>query len=93
LRQFNLKIEPGKYEFLKTERDYLGHVKSGGVKPGPEKVKTISNSLTLTNITDVKSFLGLAGYYCKFIPQFNKVAKPLTDFLRKEKSGNGTQNK
>ena len=41
LRQFNLKIEPDKCEFLKTEVNYLGHVTSEGVRPDPEKVKAI----------------------------------------------------
>ena len=78
LRQFNLKIEPDKCEFFKTELNYLGHVvTSEGVKPDPQKVKAISDFPTPRNATDVKSYLGLAGYYRKFIPQFSKIAKPL----------------
>jgi len=69
LRHFNLKNEPGKCEFLKTELNYLGYVvTSEGVKPDPEKVKAIKNFPIPKNKTDVKSFLGLTGYYCKFIP-------------------------
>ena len=86
LRQFNLKIEPDKCEFLKTELKYLGHVVTGeGVKPDPEKVKAVIDFPTPQNTTDVKSFLGLAGYYRKFIPQFSKIAKPLTDLLKKDR--------
>ena len=85
LRQFNLKIEPDKCEFLKTELNYLGHVvTSEGVKPDPQKVKAIKEFPTPKNTTDVKSFLGLAGYYRKFIPQFSKMAKPLNDLLKKD---------
>jgi hypothetical protein len=63
LRQFNLKIEPDKCEFLKTELTYLGHVvTSEGLKPDPQKVKAIKDFPTPKNTTDVKSFLGLAGY-------------------------------
>ena len=84
LRQFNLKIEPDKCEFFKTELNYLGHVLTGeGVKPDPEKIKDITNFPTPKNTLDVKSFLGLAGYYRKFIPQFSKIAKPLNDLLKK----------
>jgi hypothetical protein len=83
LRQFNLKIEPDKCEFLKTELNYLGHVTGEGVKPDPNKVRAIKEFPVPKNVTDVKSFLGLAGYYRKFIPQFSKIAKPLNDLLKK----------
>ena len=84
LRQFNLKIEPDKCEFFKTGLSYLGHVVTGeGVKPDPEKVKALTSFPTPKNTSDVKSFLGLAGYYRKFIPQFSKIAKPLNDLLKK----------
>ena len=56
---------------------------SEGVKPDPQKVKAIKEFPTPKNTTDVKSFLGLAGYYRKFIQQFNKMAKPLNDLLKK----------
>jgi len=69
---------------LKTELNYLGHVvTSVGVKPDPQKVKGIKEFPTPKNTTDVKSILGLAGYYRKFIPQFSKMAKPLNDLLKK----------
>jgi len=84
LRQFELKIEPDKCEFLKTELNYLGHVMtSEGVKPDPQKVEAFCEFPTPKNITDLKSFLGLAGYYRKFIPQFSKIAKPLNELLKK----------
>jgi hypothetical protein len=87
-RQLNLKVEPDKCEFLKTEISYLGHiVTSDGVKPDPGKVKAIHEFPTPRNTTDVKSFLGLAGYYRKFIPQFSKVAKPLTELLKRITNG------
>jgi len=83
LRQFNLRIEPDKCEFFKTELNYLGHVvTSEGVKPDPEKVKAIKNFPIPKNTTDVKSFLGLKGYYRKFIPQFSKTVTPLTELLK-----------
>jgi hypothetical protein len=89
-RQFNLKIERDKCEFLKTE---LGLVTSEGVKPGLEKIKAIKNFPIPKKRTDVKSFLGLTGCYRKFILQFSKIAKPLTELLKKVKSGDGTQNR
>jgi hypothetical protein len=85
LRQYNLKIEPDKCEFLKTELTYLGHVVTGeGVKPDPQKIQAICEFPIPKNKTEVKSFLGLAGYYRKFIPHFSKIAKPLNDLQKKD---------
>jgi hypothetical protein len=89
LRQYNLKIEPDKCEFLKTELNYLGHVvTSKGVKPDPHKVHAINDFPTPKTKTDIKSFLGLAGYYRKFIPQFSKIAKPLNYLQKKDQVWN-----
>jgi hypothetical protein len=85
LKQFNLKLEPYKCEFFKTEFSYLGHfVTSDGVRPDPDKVRAINEFPTPKNETDIKSFLGLAGYYRRFISQFSKIAKPLNYLLKKE---------
>ena len=71
--------------FLKTELSYLEHIiTSEGVKPDPQKVKAINEFPTPRNTTGVKSYLGLIGYYRKFIPQFSKITKPLNDLLEKE---------
>jgi hypothetical protein len=55
-----------------------------GVKPDPQKVKAIKEFPIPKNTTNVKSFLGLAGYYPKFIPQFSNIAIPLNDLLKKD---------
>ena len=89
-----MKIEPHKCEFLKTELSYLGHVVTGeGVKHDPHKIQAINEFPIPTNKTEVKLFLGLAGYYRKFIPQFSKIAKPLNDLLKTIIHGNGKQSK
>jgi hypothetical protein len=63
LREFNLKVEPDKCEFLKEELNYLGHVVTAdGVKPDKEKVAAVNDFPTPRSEKDVKSFLGLAGY-------------------------------
>ena len=67
---------------MKTELNYFGYVTGEGVKPDPEKVKSIKNFPIPKNTTDVKSFLGLKGYYRKFFPQFSKIAKPLPELLK-----------
>jgi len=83
LQQANLKLQPDKCEFLKTEVTYLGHVISkDGVKFDPkilEAVRQFPRSKTPKNI---KQFLALAGYYRRFIPSFSKLVKPLTNLLK-----------
>jgi len=65
---------------------YLGHIiGSDGVKPDPAKIKAIMNVPTPKNPKNIKQFLGLAGYYRRFIPNFSKVAKPLTVLLKKDR--------
>jgi enoyl reductase-like protein len=54
------------------------------VKPDSQKVKAIKNFSTAKTTTDVKYFLGLGGYYFKFIPQFSKIAKSLNALLKKD---------
>ena len=85
LREVGLKVQPDKCEFLKPELEYLGHlVTANGVKPNPEKIEAVKNFKLPKNPTDVKSFLGLAGYYRKFIRNFSKIAKPLTELTKKD---------
>ncbi|XP_026830969.1 uncharacterized protein LOC113563505, partial [Ooceraea biroi] len=86
LREANLKLQPDKCEFLRKEVGYLGHIiSSEGVKPDPEKVKAIKNFPIPRNAKNIKQFLGLAGYYRRFIPEFSKIAKPLTELLKKDR--------
>lgn len=84
LRDSNFKIQLDKSEFLKLETDFLGHVISAdGVKPNPEKIKAISKYPIPKTPTEIKRFLGLLGYYRKFIPDFARITKPLTQCLKK----------
>jgi len=86
LREANLKLQPDKCEFLRKEVAYLGHIiTEEGVKPDPSKIKAITNFPIPRNPKNIKQFLGLVGYYRRFIPQFSKIAKPLTDLLKKDK--------
>lgn len=85
LQKANLKIQPDKCEFLKKEVAYLGHlITPEGVKPNPEKVSCIQNFPQPKNPKEIKSFLGLAGYYRRFISNFAKLSKPLTRLLQKD---------
>lgn len=85
LRNANLKIQPDKCEFLRKEVAYLGHlITKEGVKPNPDKIRCIQNFPQPTNQKEIKSFLGLAGYYRRFISNFAKLSKPLTKLLQKD---------
>ena len=85
IRKYNSKIEPDKCEFLKTELQYVGHViTTQGVQPDPKKVSAVQNFPKPQQPKGIKAFLGLAGYYRKFIPNFSKISKPLTELLKKD---------
>ena len=78
LKEFNLKIKPKKSFFFQAEVNFLGHILSQkGVSPNPEKVEKISDWPVPTSSKEVHSFIGLASYYCRFIPNFAKWAGPL----------------
>ena len=77
-RTYNIKIEPDKCKFLRPELSYLGHViLSEGVKPDPKKIEAVVRFPVPKREKDVKAFLGLTGYYRKFIQNYSSIAKPL----------------
>ena len=80
-------MEPDKCEFLKQEIPYLGHViTSDGVKPDTSKIKGTREFRLPKYEHDIKSFLGLPGYYHKLIEDFSKITKPLIELLNKRYS-------
>lgn len=86
LKKANLKIQLDKSEFLHREVAFLGHVITPeGVKSNPEKVKAIQSFPIPKTEKQIKSFLGLLGYYRKFIRNFSEITKPLTECLRKDR--------
>ena len=83
LREADLKLNREKCEFFKSHIQYLGHLISGeGIKPLPEKLESIKEMPPPTTPKEVKQFLGLIGYYRKFVPRFANVARPLTNLAR-----------
>jgi hypothetical protein len=86
LRSNQLSAKFSKCKFWLTEVVFLRHViSSGGVSVDPSKVKDVLNWMPPTNILGIQSFLGLAGYYHRFIQDFSKIAKPMTKLLKKNK--------
>jgi len=85
LAEANLKLQLDKCEFLKKEASFLGHIVTpNGIKPNPLKVKAIVSYPIPTKVKEIRAFLGLTGYYRKFIPNFADIAKPMTKCLKKE---------
>lgn len=84
-RKNNLKLNPEKCDFFKSEVVFLGHLcTSDGLKPNPTKIATINNYPTPTNKDETTRFHAMANYYRRFIPNFSTISYPLT-YLRKKR--------
>ena len=84
LEEGGLTVKPSKCQFGVTECEYLGHRVGGGkVRPLKDKVEAINSFPVPEDKKQVPSFLGLVGYYKKFIPDFASVAAPLTELTKK----------
>ena len=74
---------PKKCEFLKSEVNFLGHMVSrAGVSMQQHKVQAIRDWPVLKSAKDVRAFLGLAGFYRRFVKGFSQIASPLTDLTK-----------
>jgi hypothetical protein len=75
-----------KCEFCLKQVAFLAHVISkGGISVDPSKVQDVLSWKAPMSVSDIWSFLGLAGYYRRFIEGFLKVNKPMTELLKKDK--------
>ncbi|KAD4586366.1 hypothetical protein E3N88_23967 [Mikania micrantha] len=84
LRQKKLYAKFSKCDFWLDKVAFLGHViYAEGIMVDPTKVEAITKWPTPTSVTEIRSFLGLAGYYRRFVEGFSKIDLPLTQLLRK----------
>src|SRR5437868_13915588 len=82
LREHQLYAKLSKCQFWLTEVSFLRHILSEqGVAVDPSKVQAVLDWKSPTSVTEIRSFLGLAGYYRRFIQDFSKIKKPMTKLL------------
>jgi len=85
IRKAGLKLNLEKCNFWMQRLLFLGHiVTSIGIAPDPKKIEAVQNIQPPKTTTQLRSFLGLVGYYRQFIRNFSEVAKPLTLLLHKD---------
>ena len=84
LREEQLYAKFNKCEFWLSQVGFLGHVISAeGVNMDPQKIEAVMNWGRPNSVTEIRSFLGLAGYYRRFVQDFSRIAAPLTRLTRK----------
>jgi hypothetical protein len=85
LRREKLYLKPVKCEWMLPEVEFLGHrIGRDGLAVDPHKVDAVRQWPAPTNVSELRSFLGLAGYYRRFLEQYSKVALPLTELTKDE---------
>ena len=83
LRGAGLKLSTKKCFLGRAKVKYLGHIVSAdGIETNPKKISAVKDAEPPTNVTQVRQFLGLAGYYRRYVQGFSEIAKPLHDLTR-----------
>ncbi|GBM01009.1 Retrovirus-related Pol polyprotein from transposon 297 [Araneus ventricosus] len=84
--EYGLEINFNKSHFLKKRIEFLGHVvEDRKIFPSTLKTKAVLNFPEPANLKQIHSFLGLTGYFRKFIPKYSTIARPLSDLLKKDR--------
>ena len=87
LQDAKLLVEPEKSKFHASEVEFLGHIISHNeIRMDPKKVSAVRDWKEPTNVKEVQAFLGFANYYRKFLKAFGKIAAPLTELTKKDKT-------
>lgn len=92
LRLHGFSININKCRFLQEEVEYLGRlISNGSVKPSPSKTQALKAISPPTNTREVRQFLGLAGYFRKFVPEFSVKTRIISNLLKKDESWQWTE--
>jgi hypothetical protein len=84
LRDHKLYAKISKCEFWLDSVKFLGHtISKDGISVDPSKVQEVMDWKPPKSVHQIRSFLGLAGYYRRFIPDFSRITKPMTELLKK----------
>ena len=84
LREHNFHLKPSKCEFGRRELEYLGHyISEQGIRVDDRKIKAMTSWPLPKTVTSLRGFLGLTGYYRRFIRNYGSIARPLTQLLKK----------
>ena len=84
-REARLQLQPDKCAFFRTEVAYLGHIIGrDGVKPNPAKIVANRKFPQPRAVQAIRQFLGISGYYRRFIEDYAKLEKPLSNLLKKD---------
>lgn len=85
LAEYNLKVQIDKCNFFKRESEYLGHIITpDGIRPNPLKIEVIRKIPLPDTVKKIRSFLGITGFYRKFIKDYGKIALPMIKYLKKD---------
>jgi hypothetical protein len=89
MKQAGLTLKLSKCFFIRTQIEYLGYIISeSSIQPSPSKLDAVKKFPTPTDVHTVRQFLGLTGYFRKFIHNYALKSKPLTELLHKDKTWN-----
>ena len=90
----DMRVNPQKGHYFQEGVEFLGHwISKGGITVMPNKVEKIQGLERPSDVKGVRSFLGLIGYYRRFIPKYAHQSQPLTMLTERIQNGNGARNK
>ncbi|KAL0373257.1 UNVERIFIED_CONTAM: putative mitochondrial protein [Sesamum radiatum] len=92
LREYELYAKVSKCSFAQETISFLGHIVERTHSDGPQEGTAIEEWQPPSDVHDLRSFLGLANYYRRFVKDYSKIARPMTDLLKKTKLGIGHPN-